>query len=154
MDEIARCQANDAHVSHKMSTAGSLRYAKDLKDQFRSLELYREIAEVLPKSSFTADSRRQAQSLSETLRSTWLTRLQSAEAKLQAGSLNDNELDEAGSWAALIRQGKLAWEEEEKRIVRTIEVASQRRQAENLPKTGSGKKQLAFGMLSSGNGPE
>lgn len=136
LDEIAACKANDPAANPKMALAAQLKYAREPKDQLRALELYREVAEDLAKSSYTAEAQRQAQEMSDALRLAWLPKIRDAEANWRKQKLSDEILEEAGGLAETLRKGKLVWEEEEKRTVRTIQVAYQRHHAEKQANIG------------------
>ena len=131
LDTIENYRSNDPWAGPRMQDATWLKYSQDYRDQLCALELFAEVGNDPKRSSYTVEAQHEWKKMADRLRNELLPRLAECVNQLHT-ELSEQDLAEAGLWASLLRQGNLAWEQKDKRIVREIEVASKRRQAEKL----------------------
>jgi hypothetical protein len=127
--KIENYRKNDKKTEGKFARALSLKTSDDLHQKLQSIQMFLEVAQDVDRSSFTIEARKEASDLGDQLRKVLLPRLIEMsrritnEEQTKQGFPSEVELETATGWAGILREANLAWEEDEKRYVRIIEMA-------------------------------
>jgi len=135
LKEIEGYTRKDDSIQEIMDVALGKKDSKDDQEKLEALKTFQQIANG-DKSSFTAQAKREAQLLTIWAREELLTDIIEVTQNIANKSLTDialkNTLDEKGIFASSFRECGLVWEREDKKAIRTLELAFEYHNAEKL----------------------